>query len=211
MGQTRSDGRRTRERVLAVAIPLFAKHGFAGTSIRMVSTAAEVNVATLAYHFQDKEGLYTTVVTRLHEDLQASFPNEMLVGSSPDVILHQVVAGIWAFCKEHREHNRLLMRHVLDSGALPSVVTERWTDSLMTKGVGFLRIFRPDWSETDARLLINAVQHLLVRWALEDPKDLALILGAPDDVDAAIVRFVEDLIRVRLGLPPSVAGAAHPG
>ena len=114
MGQTRSDGRRTRERVLAVAIPLFAKHGFAGTSIRMVSTAAEVNVATLAYHFQDKEGLYTSVVTRLHEDLQAAFPNEMLQGSDPNVILHQVVAGIWAFCKEHREHNRLLMRHGLN-------------------------------------------------------------------------------------------------
>ena len=59
----RADGARTRERILAEALPLFAARGFAGTSVRQVAAAAEVNVATLAYHFSDKQGLYDAVVS----------------------------------------------------------------------------------------------------------------------------------------------------
>lgn len=208
MTRRRSDGQRTRERVLDVAIPLFAKHGFAGTSIRMIAGAAEVNVATLAYHFVDKEGLYDAVVTRLHEDLVQAFPDDLLRSDDPERLLREIVLRVWGFCREHREHNRLLLRHVLDQGTLPSAVTERWTDQLMAKGTAFVRLFRPDWSETRARLLINAVQHLVVRWVLESSEDLAVALGNPEDPETAIIDFLVELIRGQLGLPEAVAGAA---
>lgn len=199
MAGRRTDGDRTRERVLEAAIPLFAAHGFAGTSVRMVAGAAGVNVATLAYHFDDKDGLYRAVVQRLHQDLSEAFPS-LPQGSDPSTLLRSVIAGAWAFSLAHREHNRLLLRHVLDSGALPEVVVESWSEPLISRAVAVIAMFRPEWPAWRARLLVSSVQHLLVRWSVEDPDQLHALLGRPDDVDAAVVAFTEDLVRGQLGL-----------
>lgn len=209
MPKSRADGRRTKEKVLEVAIPLFARHGYAGTSIRMISKAAKVNVATLAYHFGDKDGLYDTVVTRLHEDLQEAFPDDLLQGPSDELLAH-LVRQIWTFVREHREHNRLLLRHVLDQGSLPAAITEQWSDQLFDKAIGFLRLFRPDWSETRCRLLVSMLQHTMVRWALESESDLAQALGNPEDPEAEILAFFEDLLKTQLGLSqPGAASVAR--
>lgn len=76
-GRGRGGGENTRERILTAALPLFAAHGFAGTSTRMIAKSANVNVATLAYYFEGKEGLYLTVLQRLHEDLVSFLPSAM--------------------------------------------------------------------------------------------------------------------------------------
>ena len=54
----RADGVDTRDRLLHVALKLFAEQGFAKTSIREISLAAGTNVAAIAYYFGDKAGLY---------------------------------------------------------------------------------------------------------------------------------------------------------
>ena len=200
MATRRADGEKTRARVLEVALPLFAAHGFAGTSIRMISSAAGVNVATLAYHFEDKEGLYKTVVQRLHEDLNTSFPTTPPPGD-PDTLLRWYLEMAWQFCVDHREHQRVLLRHVLDRGMLPEVVLENWTESLMSRAVMVLRVFRPDLPEHRLRLLISSVQHLLVRFVLEDAQQFEALVGSDVDKATLVVDFLEDLVRSHLGLP----------
>lgn len=200
MATRRADGEKTREKVLEVALPLFAAHGYAGTSIRMISGAAGVNVATLAYHFEDKEGLYKTVVQRLHEDLSSSFPATPPPGN-PDDLLRWYLEAAWQFSVDHREHNRLLLRHVLDRGALPSVVLDNWTEQLMGRAVMVIRLFRPQMPEPAIRVLISAVQHLLVRFVLEDPAQFAAIMGTDAPRGKVVVDFVEDMVRAQLGLP----------
>ncbi len=44
--------------ILNKSIPLFAKHGFSGVSIRHVSNAVGISIATLYHHFPDKKTLY---------------------------------------------------------------------------------------------------------------------------------------------------------
>ena len=76
-------GAKTRDGVLDVALPLFARHGFAGTSIRMVAREAKVNVATLAYHFGDKRGLYQAVLERLYVEVRQAMASMELTISAP--------------------------------------------------------------------------------------------------------------------------------
>ncbi|MEZ4323524.1 MAG: TetR/AcrR family transcriptional regulator [Myxococcota bacterium] len=199
MATRRADGERTRAKVLEVALPLFAAHGYAGTSIRMISSAAGVNVATLAYHFEDKEGLYRTVVQRLHEDLSSAFPSTPPPGD-PSKLLRWYLESAWQFCVDHREHNRVLLRHVLDRGALPDVVVDNWSESLMQRAVLVLRMLRPDVPEVRIRLLISTVQHLLVRFVLEDPAQFARIVGTDAEVGTVVVDHLEELVRGQLGL-----------
>ena len=51
----------TRERILDEAERLFAREGFAAVSVRQITNAAEVNLASVNYHFGNKHNLYLEV------------------------------------------------------------------------------------------------------------------------------------------------------
>ncbi len=55
------DAASARNRLLRAALALFALQGFAKTSTREIAEAAQVNVASIAYYFGDKAGLYRAV------------------------------------------------------------------------------------------------------------------------------------------------------
>lgn len=54
----------TRERLLDAAEALFARRGYAATSVRDITTAADSNLAAVNYHFGGKHNLYREVVLR---------------------------------------------------------------------------------------------------------------------------------------------------
>ena len=64
MGERRSG---TRERIQAVAVELFAEHGYDKTSLREIAERLDVTKAALYYHFNTKED----IVVSLFEDLIA--------------------------------------------------------------------------------------------------------------------------------------------
>jgi len=55
-------GVRRRGQLIAVAIDVFAEHGYVGGSIRAIAEQASVSHATLIQHFGSKEGLLTAVL-----------------------------------------------------------------------------------------------------------------------------------------------------
>jgi len=54
----------TTSRILDVSEQLFVEHGFEGTSLRMITQQAEVNLAAVNYHFGSKEALFEAVFIR---------------------------------------------------------------------------------------------------------------------------------------------------
>ena len=54
----------TRERILDVAERQFMEHGYEGTSMRMITGVADVNLAAVNYHFGSKEALLREVFRR---------------------------------------------------------------------------------------------------------------------------------------------------
>src|SRR5260221_7638588 len=52
----------TRTRILNAAEELFMQHGFEGTSMRLLTTKAGVNLAAVNYHFGSKDALIEAVV-----------------------------------------------------------------------------------------------------------------------------------------------------
>ena len=51
-----------RSQLIAAAIPLFARKGLHGVSVRELARAAGINLSMISYHFGGKEGLYAAVV-----------------------------------------------------------------------------------------------------------------------------------------------------
>ena len=56
--------------ILQVAEKLFAEHGFDGTSIRMISKEAGINVAMVSYYFGSKESLLEKLIIYRTSDLK---------------------------------------------------------------------------------------------------------------------------------------------
>ena len=57
----------TSQRILDAAELLFVEHGFAGTSMRQITSAAHVNIAAVNYYFGSKDGLFQAVFERRAE------------------------------------------------------------------------------------------------------------------------------------------------
>src|ERR1700753_496609 len=63
VGRPRREDNRGRD-VLAAAVELFASRGFDATSIRDIATAAQVQPASVYYHYPSKEALLVAIVDR---------------------------------------------------------------------------------------------------------------------------------------------------
>lgn len=55
----------TRQRILQEAELLFARHGYASTSVREITEAADANLAAVNYHFGSKENLLIELLDRV--------------------------------------------------------------------------------------------------------------------------------------------------
>src|SRR5256714_6398196 len=62
----------TRTRILDAAEELFMQHGFEGTSMRMLTARAGVNLAAVNYHFGSKDALIEAVVHRRLDAMNAA-------------------------------------------------------------------------------------------------------------------------------------------
>ena len=67
--KTRSDGDKTKERILKATLALFAKHGFAETENKEIAKKAKVDIASINYHFGSRKGLFEAVLIRAHQNL----------------------------------------------------------------------------------------------------------------------------------------------
>ncbi|HET6633383.1 MAG TPA: TetR/AcrR family transcriptional regulator [Rhodanobacteraceae bacterium] len=84
----------TRDRILVTAEQLFAERGFAGASLRRVTSAAGVNLAAVNYHFGSKESLIEEIF-RLRLDALTARRLEALdaVAGAPGTQLEDVLAA----------------------------------------------------------------------------------------------------------------------
>ena len=62
----REDGEVTRRHILETAVRLFAEHGYADTTSKMICKEAGVNIAAVNYHFGSRDDLYRAVLEDVH-------------------------------------------------------------------------------------------------------------------------------------------------
>src|SRR6266581_577001 len=67
----------TRTRILDVAEELFMLHGFEGTSMRLLTSTAGVNLAAVNYHFGSKDALIEALFRRRVDPMNAARITEL--------------------------------------------------------------------------------------------------------------------------------------
>lgn len=134
----------TRQRILGAAEELFARHGFAGASLRQVTASAKVNLAAVNYHFGSKENLIEEVFRRRLDELNAR-RTELL-----------------AQCRDRAD---LSLEEVLDAFVRPALELSL-SDA---GGAAFVRVLARAYAEHDERLrrfLSDNYGHVLKEFAV---------------------------------------------
>jgi AcrR family transcriptional regulator len=106
----------TRREILEAAEECFAASGFVGATTRQVAARAGVNVATLHYHFGNKERLYRAV-------LDAAVSGEVAEAGrngSPVERLTAVVESLWTYAWTRPALPRLSLLHRLAGPPAPN-------------------------------------------------------------------------------------------
>ena len=121
-GKRAAQGRATRGQLIEVATGLFADHGYEGTSIEAVLTAAGVSRGALYHHFAGKEALFTAVLEALSERITAQM-TEVISGCTDPVDAVRTAALSWIDLAGDPVIQRIML---VDA---PSVLGwERWRD-----------------------------------------------------------------------------------
>jgi AcrR family transcriptional regulator len=172
----------TRIRILSTTPAVFAEAGFAGSSTRQLAAAAGVNIATLAYHFGDKQGLYEAAIDHVFGTLlDAPLPD--LEGLPRSERLRAFMGAIFSTACEQRDGIRLLLRHVISEGGLPTAVNKRWRHRMLSRVQEVLDTLGIGDADPLALLSLN---HLIARYAVSDPADIAPFSLGRDPHEAVV-------------------------
>lgn len=85
----------TKSRILDSAEKLFGMNGFESTSLRDITTAADVNLAAINYHFQSKDSLIDAIVARRIEPVNKK-RFELLDAAGQDATVEQILNAFMA-------------------------------------------------------------------------------------------------------------------
>jgi AcrR family transcriptional regulator len=120
----------TRTRILEAAASIFAEHGFAATTIRMICGLARVNLAAVNYHFGCKEGLYSETIRYLRRRAYDRYPTtyDLSPGASPEEELLAFIRSFLlrtSFDERNLQFGTLVMREMVEpTSALDMMIDE---------------------------------------------------------------------------------------
>jgi AcrR family transcriptional regulator len=115
-----------RESILDAAERLFARQGYAGTTIKQIGGDAGVNSALLYYYFADKEALYREVLARLISGLAAEGKRRIQGARDPREAIRALVEGQVEMLLARPHLPKLLVRELVDHQAMHAqgIITE---------------------------------------------------------------------------------------
>ena len=177
-GKRAAQGRATRGQLIEVATRLFAEHGYEGTSIEAVLSAAGVSRGALYHHFAGKEALFEAVVSAVSEQVTAEL-TEVISGCADPVDALRTAGVAWISLAA----DPVIQRVVLVDA--PSVLGwDRWRAMDDGRTLGALRMLLQAVSDS-GRLpseLVAPFSHMILA-ALDE---LVLVTARATDSTAAV-------------------------
>jgi AcrR family transcriptional regulator len=177
-GKRAAQGRATRGQLIEVATRLFAEHGYEGTSIEAVLSAAGVSRGALYHHFAGKEALFEAVVSAVSEQVTVEL-TEAVKGCADPLDAMRTAAIAWIGLAA----DPVIQRVVLVDA--PSVLGwDRWRAMDDGRTLGTMRAMLQAISDS-GRLpaeLVGPFSHMILA-ALDE---IVLVIARAPDPTAAV-------------------------
>ncbi len=207
LGNTYQPTQATRQRILDAASSVFAADGFGGARVDEIARRAGVNKALLYYHVGNKQALYTAVLMRNFDRIEAALADATAPEGTARDRLTAVIATITRTLQTYPDHPRIVLRELASAGShlQPETLDRmlRLVDivrRLLADGVrsGEFRATEPVMTHLTmigASLILNAAAPLRSRAATIGPG-----MQIPED-DAEVAPFLTDLLLNGIAAP----------
>jgi len=120
-----------RRRIVAAALPLFARQGFAGTTTKEIAAVADVSEALLFKHFPTKAALYGEILDAACRIKDATLerlnhlePSTLTLVRMTYAMVHFIVVGDESEALDADTRHRLMLNSLLDDGEYARLVFE---------------------------------------------------------------------------------------
>ncbi|MEU6808038.1 TetR/AcrR family transcriptional regulator [Streptomyces sp. NPDC046831] len=127
-------GARSRDAILDTATDLMSRHGYAATSISMISAACGLPVSSIYWHFGSKEGIYVAVLERARTALLAALPPAEVPGADVAQRLDTFLTEVGDAFQRHPRGVKLLLGLSMvrqDASAAAAAEVRHYRDALV--------------------------------------------------------------------------------
>lgn len=203
--------RDTPRALLLAARPLFAREGFAATSVRDITRAARVNLGAVTYHFGSKRALYEAVLAEATRPLMQAIDGVAIRGGEGKDAASRIEAALRALFTILREEPDLpgLLFQEAAAGREPPEPVARLLHTLLERLAGLVRegktygsVEAGDPVLTAASLLAQTLSFGLL-WRTLGPTRTQGVMGR---TAAGLEAHVVDFTRRALRPPAGPAG-----
>jgi AcrR family transcriptional regulator len=101
-----------RQEIIDAAIKVFARTGFAETSVQDVADEAGVVPTAVYYHFAGKDELFDVVLQSVITELDEVVDRARAEEAHPAVALSQITTAVWNWIESRPDHARILYSHL---------------------------------------------------------------------------------------------------
>ncbi len=161
--------------ILAAAAAVFARQGYAATTLDQVAAHARVSKLIVYRHFNSKRELYTAILDQVHERLAAvEQPTEPVHAADGDPAIRQAavsLAGFFTVVRELPDAYRLLHRHAVREPEFAGYVRDLVDQETVRIEALLANVTDPVIRRWMARQVANAVPAAFLDWLdIGDPE-----------------------------------------
>jgi AcrR family transcriptional regulator len=184
----------TKTRILDAAEKLFGEKGFDATSLRDITTEADVNLAAVNYHFQSKETLIEAAIMRCAGPVNQK-RLAMLEAAGPNPTVEQIIeAFVGPVLEQDFEPMAPLMARVMASPETMQRVFKHHMELLSRRFAEAMGVALPDLSPIERMWRLHFVAGSMAHTVTRAPMLRNLFGGVLDFSDrtlliARLVRF----------------------
>jgi AcrR family transcriptional regulator len=156
-----------RERILDAALNLMGERGAAGTSMRQLAQACDVQVAALYHYFESKEALLAAVIAERNYAARLADPPPLDRSASPSERVRSLFDMLWRGALEEEPVLRLLLGEAIRSEPAALPVGRDLLDALTPGVASWLNDWVPEVSHPDllaqlivGQLFLTFIDHL---------------------------------------------------
>jgi TetR/AcrR family transcriptional regulator len=113
----RKDPDEFQARARTVAVRLFARHGFEGTSVQQIADELGVSKQALLYHFDTKDRLRSAALEEMVAVWSKALPGVLAAVSRPDAPVEGGLMELVAFSRAEPAYARFLLHELLQPAA----------------------------------------------------------------------------------------------
>lgn len=176
-----------REAVLAVAIELFARHGYAGVRMEDVGAAAGIAGPSVYQHFDGKADLLMAILNRGAEWLQLGLAQAFASGGDAATSLRLVAQSYVDFLLRHTDLMSVFLSETINLPDDERHAIRRVQHEYVSEWVRLLEVVRPELSAAEARFAVQGAVALVNDMVHRDDR-------GRDDIDEILLQLALEVM-----------------